>query len=128
MSSYDSTPDMLRAFSKSVKRSKYRAKRTPCGRPECGEHASKKEANRCALLQQLQKGHAIRGLVFQPHYDLIVNGMKVGTYIADFEYVELDGDRAVSVITEDCKGMKTAVYRLKKKLMKACHGIDVKET
>jgi hypothetical protein len=31
-------------------------------------------------------------------------------------------------VIEDVKGMKTDVYTLKNKLMRAVHGIDVKET
>ena len=36
-------------------------------------------------------------------------------------------DKRGNVITEDVKGVKTAVYQLKKKLMKAIYGIDILE-
>ena len=55
----------------------------------------------------------------------MINGVKVCTYIADFTYEELGG-----VVVEDVKSeftRKDPVYRLKNKLMKACHGIDIRE-
>lgn len=45
------------------------------------------------------------------------------TYIADFVYTE-NG----KLVVEDCKGMKTESYKIKKKLMLYVHGIQIKET
>lgn len=84
---------------------------------------SKREASRYADLRLLQQGGAISDLRTQVPYDLTVNGVKVCKYIADFVYMR--GDEQV---VEDSKGMKTAVYNLKKKLMKAVHGIVVEES
>ena len=56
-------------------------------------------------------------------YPLRVNGALIGHYIADFVYWEND-ERVV----EDCKGVKTPIYRIKCKLMKAIYGIEIKET
>lgn len=51
--------------------------------------------------------------------------MKVCVYVADFVYLDLfDGKE----IVEDAKGYRTAIYKLKKKLMKAVHSIDIFET
>ena len=72
----------------------------------------------------MEKAGEIRDLQLQPKFDLIVNGVKVGKYVADFKYV--DGEP--KYVVEDCKGMKTPVYRLKKKLMAAIHNIDILET
>lgn len=44
-------------------------------------------------------------------------------YIADFVYIQ-DGKEVV----EDCKGMRTDVYRIKRHIMKALLGIDIFET
>jgi hypothetical protein len=44
-------------------------------------------------------------------------------YIADFVYRDRDGNRVV----EDCKGFRTPVYKLKKKLMLHVHGIRIVE-
>lgn len=87
---------------------------------------SKKEAKRYSELLLLQRAREIELLRLQPEYELIVNGTKVGKYIADFAYVDTDGREVV----EDVKGgnaTKTAVYRLKKKLVKALYGIEVQE-
>lgn len=47
---------------------------------------SKAELLRAAELIQAQVHGQIRGLKFQPKFDLMVNGHKVARYIADFEY------------------------------------------
>ena len=85
--------------------------------------ASHKEAKRWKELNLMQKGGAIRGLDRQVKFPLIVNGVKVCTYIADFVYQE--GTKA---IVEDAKGYRTREYNLKRKLMKACHGVEILET
>jgi hypothetical protein len=56
-------------------------------------------------------------------FRLIVGGVLVCRYRADFVYVE-SGARVV----EDVKGFRTVVYKLKRRLMLACHGIEIKET
>jgi len=48
----------------------------------------------------------------------------VTTYVADFRYKNKEGKEVV----EDVKGFKTAIYRLKKKLVKAYYGISILET
>jgi hypothetical protein len=56
----------------------------------------------------------------------MVNGEKIGRYVADFRYV----DTATGVVTvEDVKSgpTKTPVYRLKRKLVKALYDIDITE-
>ncbi|MFR5079104.1 MAG: DUF1064 domain-containing protein [[Clostridium] innocuum] len=45
-------------------------------------------------------------------------------YIADFTY----NDRNGQLIVEDAKGVKTPVYRLKRRLMAELKGIEIKET
>lgn len=44
-------------------------------------------------------------------------------YVADFEYLTKSGQR----IIEDVKGMITPVYRMKRHLMKAVLGLEIKE-
>ena len=99
---------------------KFNARRTSCG---LHEHPSKKEAIRCSALQALEKGRLIRDLSFQPRYDLIVNGILICKYVADFKYRENGAE-----ITEDAKGVRTPTFVIKKKLMLALHGIDVRES
>lgn len=83
--------------------------------------ASKLEARRYSELSLLQRGHEIDGLECQPRFSLDVNGQHICNYVADFAYLDKAGRR----ITEDVKGVLTADCRIKLKLMKACHGIDV---
>ena len=83
---------------------------------------SKKEASRFIELKLMLRAKMITKLVLQPKFRIRVKGQKICTYIADFMY-ERDGKR----IVEDVKGVKTPVYKLKKKLVKATHGIEVVE-
>lgn len=108
--------------------SKYRAVRTTV---DGIKFASKREARRYGELKLAQAGGAIRNLALQVPYDLVVNGQKVGRYVADFVYHAgpiAPGFSTASTVVEDVKGMKTPVYNLKKKLMKAIHGIEILET
>jgi hypothetical protein len=84
---------------------------------------SKKEAARYQELKLLK----VEALVLQPEYELRVNGELICKYRADFRYMDKKNGLWIPVI-EDCKGVKTAVYRLKKKLMLACYGIHILET
>lgn len=84
--------------------------------------ASKREADRFAELNLLEKAGEIRALELQPKFNCMVNGQKVCSYRADFAY-QKNGKR----IIEDVKGYKTPLYRLKKKLVLACLGIEVVE-
>ncbi len=84
---------------------------------------SKKEASRYGQLKLLVRAGTISELKLQPRFDLIINDCKCGFYKADFDYIE-NGKRVI----EDVKGMKTPVYNLKKKLIKAIYGIEIFET
>lgn len=87
---------------------------------------SQKEARRYGELKLMQAHDQIADLTLQPRFPIVINGVKVCTYVADFQYRDpWDGNK---IVTEDVKGMKTPIYNLKKKLMKAVHGIDIRET
>lgn len=103
--------------------SKYRNKKTVI---DGITFASKREANRYAELKLLERVGEIIDLKCQPRYSLATNGVKLGTYVADFSYREKATNESV---VEDVKSKPTitAIYRLKKKLMLAIHGIEVKE-
>jgi len=105
--------------------SKYRSVRTSLDLPGIGSRTfdSKKESVRGFELALLYKSGEITSLEFQPRFDLIVNDVKICTYVADFKYSEKG-----RTIIEDTKGMKTDVYRLKKRLMKAIYDIDIFES
>lgn len=102
-------------------RNKFRAKPTEINGIR---FASKKESQRYSQLLAMQAGGLIRDLELQKKYELSVNGVLVCSYVSDFEYWDVAQDVHV---TEDVKGFKTRVYKLKKKLMLACHGIEIKE-
>ena len=84
---------------------------------------SKKEAARYQHLKLLQKAGGIDRLKLQPKFPIEVNGKKICTYVADFSYYYSPAD----LVVEDVKGMKTPVYNLKKKLVKAIYGIEIQE-
>ena len=83
-----------------------------------------REGNRYKLLKELEKRGEITNLVLQPKFVLVEDksiGFKL-TYVADFQYTI----QGVNVV-EDVKGMKTNVYKQKKKLMLKKYGIAIKE-
>lgn len=101
------------------KRNKYSNKKTEV---DGISFDSKKEARQYVDLKNMQAAGIISDLILQKKFDIIINGKKVCYYKADFEYMR-DG----ATIVLDVKGMKTPVYNLKKKLMKAVLGIDITE-
>jgi hypothetical protein len=86
---------------------------------------SKKEANRYKELLMFKQANLITQLVLQPKFDIVVNNKKIGFYKADFKYYD---NKKGCYITEDCKGFKTPVYKLKKKLVEAYYNIKILET
>jgi hypothetical protein len=88
------------------------------------EFQSKREAVRYGALKLLQSAGEITGLERQVRFAIDVAGLHICDYVADFCYHAVDGTSVV----EDVKGMRTPIYRLKRKLMKAVHAIDIVET
>lgn len=92
--------------------------------------ASRKEAKRYGELKLLERAQAIVGLEIQPTFSIDVmnpaNGevITVGVYRADFRYLDVGANR---VVIEDVKGMRTVIYRLKKRLVEALYGIQIVE-
>lgn len=105
------------------RRNKYGAVRTTV---EGITFASKHEARRYVQLRHLERAGIIQDLRCQARYAFVVNGLEVGSYRPDFEYVICETGE---VITEDAKAgpTRTEAYRLRKKLMVACHAIVVTE-
>lgn len=92
---------------------------------------SKHEGERYLLLKTLSN---ITGLRVHVPLACEVNGVLVCTYIVDFVYVEHDVPRASGkkrTVYEDAKGYKGgatyALFKLKKKLVEALHGITIDE-
>jgi hypothetical protein len=92
---------------------------------EDGHHFdSQAEYRRYCELKLMRDAGDIESLCVHPRFDLPVNGVKISRYTADFCYVR-DGQ----MIVEDVKSgpTRTRAYVLRKKLMKAIHGIDIVE-
>jgi uncharacterized protein DUF1064 len=87
--------------------------------------ASKKEAARYCQLKILERSGAIKNLILQPEFPLVVNDTKVCTYRADFSYFDM---KAAAPVVEDCKGFRTKEYMIKKKLFEALYGRKILET
>jgi hypothetical protein len=102
--------------------------------------ASKRECKRYLELKMLEKAGRIRDLRLQPWFALMVPvfegaydninegklvGRKViGSYRADFDYIDVRGGKRV---TEDAKGRKTEAYALRKRMVEAQYGIEITE-
>lgn len=107
-------------------RSKYHAKKTVV---DGITFDSKREADRYLVLKSMEEDGTIEDLRRQVRYELVpafdVDGRHYRPvfYVADFVYVE-DGKEVI----EDVKGMKTDVYRLKRKLVAYRYGMNIRET
>lgn len=106
---------------------------------------SKKEAKRYQALQLLARNGEIKDIERQVKYRLEVNGILICTYAADFVYWERvspdkepghsglwrwqTGDKwAWQQVVEDVKGYPNDRWPMKKKLMRACHRIEIRES
>jgi len=111
-----------------VSRSKYGAVRTEV---DGIKFASKAEARRYGELKLLEKAGEIRGLECQPEFPLMVldihgKPVSVGRYIADFRY-RAGKNGLLTVEDVKCKATRTAVYRLKKRIVEAQHNFVITE-
>jgi hypothetical protein len=91
-----------------------------------GTFDSQKEHRRWCELKLLQRGGVIRNLEHHVPISIDVNGHHICKYIADFVYFE--GDVR---IYEDVKGNAatiTDVFRLKRKLIRALYGVEIRIT
>lgn len=84
---------------------------------------SKHEAFFARDLDFRVKGKDIKSYERQVRFPIIINGIKICDYIADFVIAHKDGSQEVV----DCKGKTTDVYRLKKKLVEAIYKIRITE-
>ena len=79
---------------------------------------SVREAKRYGELKLLERAHEIAGLELQKRFPLRVNGKLVCTWICDFVYADVRDRKQVA---EDCKGVRTPVFRMKAKLFAALY-------
>mgnify|MGYP003148249089 CR=1 FL=1 len=83
---------------------------------------SKAEGNRYLVLKDRLQRLEISNLEMQPMFPVHINGKRVCKYFADFKYTHQGQE-----IIEDVKGARTAIYRLKKKMVEAEHNIRITE-
>lgn len=109
---------------------------------------SKREAARYHVLKVRMQAGDVRRLRCQPRYALCpliiehgdIRDINAGTnsprrhpvseYVADFEYEESDrgyGGVTWQLVVEDAKGVRTDIYKLKKRWFEAQYGITVRE-
>ena len=77
----------------------------------------------------MQDSGKIKDLQMQVKYRIVIDSYKICTYIADFSYKDLTTFLQPTIV-EDVKSeytKKMPIYRLKKKLMLAVFGIEIKE-
>lgn len=88
-------------------------------------HDSTREYQRWQALTLRERAGDITALRRQVPFALVWNGVLICRYIADFVYVD-----GATTVVEDVKSpptRKLQVYRLKKLMMQACHGIQIRE-
>ena len=91
--------------------------------------ASKAEAKRDAELCLLERADTIQDLERQPRFPLVVNGVKICTYIGDWSYMEFVREKAINGrprfsmkrVVEDRKGVQTPAFKIEWALAKALH-------
>ena len=112
------------------KRQKYGAKPVK----EAGQHFdSTGEFRRWCELKLLEKAGEIYQLERQIRFKLDVNGIHICDYVGDFSYFEhilpVTPDSLRRVV-EDYKSpaTMTPIFAIKRKLMLACHGIEIRVT
>jgi hypothetical protein len=82
--------------------------------------ASAAEATRYRQLKAMLEAKKIMRLELQPSFAIVVDGLPICNYRADFRYLKLSPAGSIGVqVVEDVKGMRTDVYALKKKLFEA---------
>ncbi|KQQ72948.1 hypothetical protein ASF70_15895 [Rhizobium sp. Leaf321] len=84
---------------------------------------SKRESEVYSDLKNLERAGRISGLVLQRKFELIVNGQIIGTYRADFCFIDHDQDGRFRTI--DVKDVVTKDFKRVQKIIKAAYNIDV---
>jgi hypothetical protein len=98
-----------------------------CETPDGVKHASKKEAARWLFLKELEAAGVIRNLRRQTRWPLLVNGVKIGTYIDDFDFVVSATGQFVIQDTKSPWTARLPLYRRSKAHVKAQYGYDIAE-
>jgi len=106
---------------KAWKQSKYHAIRTQNADGTWSD--SLREARFDAQIMLLQHDPKTARVVRKEKFPIVVNGEKICTFVSDWFVEKKTGEK----IVYDAKGVKTPIYKLKKKLVKALYGLDIVE-
>ena len=85
------------------------------------------EADRYEQLKEMAEAGTIDQLEVHPTFQVTVNGHPICKYEADFRYRIKPGRLGQRTLVEDVKGMETAEYKLKRKLVHALGLCDIIE-
>jgi hypothetical protein len=88
---------------------------------------SRKEYRHWLVLRAAEAAGLVRDLRRQVRYRLTVNGVEVGSYVADFVFFDPETDRVVVQDVKSPATRKLPLYRLKKALLRAVWGLAVEE-
>lgn len=91
-----------------------------CGSGRLEFFHSKGEARRYTVLLEELKHGSIRNLERQVAYPIVIRGVKLGKYVADFSYFRGDDK-----ITEDFKGVDTPLAKFKRAVVEALYSIRI---
>lgn len=86
------------------------------------EFDSTKEARCWQDLCLMQQAGQITELRRQVPFQIVVCGNHICQYTADFTF-----RKAGRAVVMDAKGFRTEIFKLKRKLMIACHGVEIEE-
>ena len=81
---------------------------------------SKREAYYYQIYKKLEQQGDLWNLKLQTKLDFKLDGKHIFYYKPDFEYDDRNGHHYI-----DVKGVETAVFRLKKKLIEALYNIEI---
>ncbi len=92
---------------------------------------SRREYRRWLQLRLLEDDGQVADLRRQVAFPLVVNGVTVGRYTADFVYLDMACPAVAPdarIVVEDCKGYRDTAYRLRKRVFEAATGFKILET
>ena len=96
-----------------------------CKHTEFYYFASEVEANYFAELSLLENAGLIMDLKTQVDLPLIVNDIKICSYIADFTFIDTQGLNIHDVKANIDDKYLSPEFKIKRKLVKALYGVDV---
>ena len=86
-----------------------------------------KEANyHQELYRRLQAGEVER-IIYHPRFDIVVAGVYIGKYTADFKFYDLTTQQEMIVDVKGPSTRKNTAYRLRKKLVEAIYNTVITE-